>query len=187
MPLVQRPIHVELSLVSDKLYKEAKDVQILQDIGEASLLGTFEQLGLLSNYAAEIFKGILKETETSFSQVKRMNARGAPLPICERIEGLTPFSLFDMFRPSAPKPSYPNPFKLALGVLDAIDACESYVEREKMSYDFVPGRIIFNSRHHSTDRYHNTLLSLCLGAKWRRKEKGETLQMFDPGTFGPGS
>jgi len=39
------------------------------------MLGTFTQLGLLSQYAADIFKGILKEAESSSTKIQSMNAR----------------------------------------------------------------------------------------------------------------
>mmetsp|Transcript_29151 Transcript_29151/g.78218 ORF Transcript_29151/g.78218 Transcript_29151/m.78218 type:complete len:230 (+) Transcript_29151:57-746(+) len=99
MPLVARAIPIELNLVDDALYREARTTQILQDINEASMLGTFHQLGLLSQHAADIFKGILEEANTSHNRIQRMSTR-------------------------------------AHGVLDRLEATETYINTHQSSYNF---------------------------------------------------
>ena len=54
-----RQIPTELKCTKDDLYKNSENIRILQDINQASLIGTVQQLNMLSSYANEIFKNLL--------------------------------------------------------------------------------------------------------------------------------
>ena len=69
MPLPNRVIRNELDVVDGKLYASSNSCgfggksTVLQDIGEAKLLGCYEQISLLGSYAAQIFQDIVRDID----------------------------------------------------------------------------------------------------------------------------
>ena len=75
MPLPNRVIRNELDVVDGELYATfgvaRKPMSVLQDVGEAKLLGSYEQISLVGSYAAQIFQDIVRDIDEIHARAER--------------------------------------------------------------------------------------------------------------------